>query len=160
MKVVTEAKFSSIIIRLLTIFVFSLLYIFAGLVVAENKELHKFIPPTSTRSLMILVGYIGAIISMNYILAIRGKNFTHWKTEIAFVSFFTVFVTGWLASYLFPLSAKVPKPAYKIWVFSDNIIQAPDFKYLFFWILLLPIGKFCFSRLRILYTSKMIDIKN
>lgn len=146
-----EGHFASIILRLTTLLAFSLLYVFAGMVIIENRELHKMLSPTVARSMMLLLGYCGAIVSMNYYLGIRAQNFTDWRTELLLISFFVVLVLGWLGGYLFPLTITVPAPFWKFW--ASEVMHPPDARFMLFWVLLVPIGTGSYLRLRRLHQS-------
>lgn len=135
----SEGRYTSIIMRLVTLLAFTLFYIFSGLVVIENRQLHKLLSPTFARSMMILVGYCLAVISVNYALALRAKNFTNWRTELTFVAFFVVLVAGGLAGHLFPLVEGVPDPPkWKFW--ADGVQLQPDHRFKLIWFLLIPLG--------------------
>lgn len=148
---ISEEQFSSIILRLCTILAFSIFCVFAGMVLVENRELHKLLSPTVARSMMLLLGYCVAIISMNYYLAIRAQNFTDWRTELSFICFFVVLVIGWLGGYLFPLTIKVPAPFWKLW--ASESMYSPNYSFMLIWLLLIPIGTISFIRLKRLYRS-------
>lgn len=78
----SEFKKASFASRLMTLFALTLLFVFTALVLLENRELEKVFPHSLTRSLAILSGYCVAILSTNYFMALRGRNFIEWKLEL------------------------------------------------------------------------------
>lgn len=141
----SESHFAGIIMRLTSLAFFALVCIFTGMVLVENHELQKMLPPTVARSMMLLFGYCGAIISLNYFLAIRAENFTDWRTELSLIIFFVVLVFGWLGGYLFPLTITVAVPWWKPW--ASGVMNPPDARFMWLWVLPIPIGFILFIRL-------------
>src|SRR5690606_13796302 len=68
-------------LRMLSLGAFSCMALFAALVVIQNEELAKLVPVSTARTLSILFAYIVAMITFNYALAIKGRNFMGWKSE-------------------------------------------------------------------------------
>ena len=64
---------------------------------------------------MILAGYCVAILSANYVAAIRGRNFTDWFTEILIALNFVIFFSAMLLPSLFPVSMEFPCQWWKPW---------------------------------------------
>lgn len=132
-----DSHFASIIMRITSLACAALVCIFAGIVLVENHELQKILPPTFARSMLILVGYFSAISALNYFLAVRAGNFTDWRTELSLVIFFVVFIFGWLGGYLFPLTMTTEGSWWRPW--ATGVTHAPDDRFMWFWVLLIPI---------------------
>jgi hypothetical protein len=98
------AKRSGFVLRMLSLMAFSCMVLFAGIVVIQNEELGKLIPPSTARTMSILFAYIVAIATFNYTLAAKGRNFMGWKNEaLIMLGFFAVFV-GMFLPHAFPTS--------------------------------------------------------
>lgn len=81
----SDDRYSSFILRMLALVAFSLMVTFAAIVVLSNDALKELFPGSASRSLAIMFGYIVAIITFNYALAIKGNNLMPWKVELSMV---------------------------------------------------------------------------
>ena len=110
-----------------------------GFVFLENIELHKLIAPTPFVRIGVLLGQFLALISANYFLAIKGKNFTDAKTEllIVFAGGFTC--VSILGPHMFLRQVGVnAAPWWKPWG-SGSAVYVPESMFLFG---LIPAGLF------------------
>ncbi|MFO7818270.1 MAG: hypothetical protein R6V39_11420 [Desulfovibrionales bacterium] len=98
---------SGFILRMLSLVAFFCMILFAGIVVIQNDELGKIIPPSTERTLSIFFAYIVVMITFNYALAVKGRNFMGWKNEaLIMIGFILVFV-GMFLPHAFPTSELV-----------------------------------------------------
>ena len=97
-------KRSGFVLRLFSLAAFSCMVLFAGLVVLENEELGKLVPPSPVRTLAILFAYIVAIITFNYALAAKGRNFMGWQNEALIMVGFILLFVGMFLPHGFPQS--------------------------------------------------------
>lgn len=81
--------------------------LFAGIVVIENEELGKLVPPSTFRTMAILFGYILAMLTFNYALGVKGRNFMGWKNEAAIMTGFILVFTALFLPFAFPVSESV-----------------------------------------------------
>lgn len=100
-------KKSGFVLRMLSLSAFSCMILFAGIVVIQNEELGKIIPPSTARTLSIFFGYIVAMITFNYALAVKGRNFMGWKNEALIMLGFIVIFVGMFLPHAFPSSEVV-----------------------------------------------------
>ena len=131
-----RASFAS---RILFVFALTLLFIFTALLVLENKELQKFVPSSPLRSIALICGYSVAILSANYLMAIRGNNLTNWQAELLISLNFIIFLASATLPWLLPIVTETKcewwKPLCQIArtetpdnrYFGLLIIQAPIF---------------------------------
>jgi hypothetical protein len=104
----SEPKKAAFAIRLVTLLAATLLFVFSALVVLENKELHKLLPPTPMRAMAILLGYCAAISSANYAFALKGRNLTTWRLELLIVLNYAMFFAACVLPSLFPNTTEPP----------------------------------------------------
>ncbi len=100
-----ERKRVGFLMRILNVFAFSCMALFMALVVVENTELNKLLPPSPERTVAVLLAYTVAIITFNYTLALRGKNLLDWRTELYVIlglvsSLAAIFLTFALRTYV------------------------------------------------------------
>lgn len=100
-------KRSGFVLRMLSLSAFSCMILFAGIVVIQNEELGKIIPPSTARTLSIFFGYIVAMITFNYALAVKGRNFMGWKNEALIMMGFIFTFVGMFLPHAFPSSEVV-----------------------------------------------------
>nr|WP_156889269.1 hypothetical protein [Halomonas sp. 1513] len=97
-------KRSGFILRMLSLVSFSCMILFAGIVVIQNDELGKIFPPSTARTLAILFAYIVAMITFNYALATKGRNFMGWENEALIMIGFVIIFVGMFLPHAFPSS--------------------------------------------------------
>ncbi len=97
-------KRSGFVLRMLSLIAFSCMVLFAGIVVIQNEELGKLIPPSTARTLSIFFAYIVAMITFNYTLAVKGRNFMGWKNEALIMIGFIFAFVGMFLPHAFPTS--------------------------------------------------------
>ncbi len=137
-----EQKVASFAIRLVTLLAVTLLFVFSALVVLENKELHKLLPPTPVRSLAILLGYCAAISSANYAFALKGRNLTTWRLEMLIILNYMMFFAACVLPSLFPITTEP-----KWWQVLRSPISEPN------WIFY---GVLCLQLPLLIYTATAI----
>ena len=120
---VTDFSRASFASRLIVVFAFTLFLVFTALLVLENKELQKVLPHGALRSLVLLLGYSTAILSTNYIMAVRGRNLTHWKTEALISMNFVLFFAAITLPSLFPAPVEPDASWWKFW--QDKSAEEP-----------------------------------
>lgn len=121
---VTDFSRASFASRLIVVFAFTLLFIFTALLVLDNKEIQKLLPHSHLRSVVLLLGYSTAILSTNYVMALRGRNLTHWLTEALISANFVLFFTAMTLPSLFPLTAESVSPWWRFW--QDDQSEEPN----------------------------------
>jgi uncharacterized membrane protein len=99
-----DTKTAGFMLRMLSLVAFSCMILFAGIVVIQNEELGKLIPPSIARTLTILFAYIVAMITFNYALAMKGRNFMGWKNEMLIMIGFILVFLGMFLPHAFPTS--------------------------------------------------------
>lgn len=99
-------KRAGFVLRILSLMAFSCMILFAGIVVVQNEELGKLVPPSTARTLSILFAYIVAMMTFNYALAIKGRNFMGWRNEAYIVVGFMFLFVGMFLPHAFP-TAKI-----------------------------------------------------
>lgn len=99
---------SGFVLRLLSLLSFSCMMIFVGIVVLQNQELQKIIPASNARSFGLFFGYVVAIITFDYALAVKGRNFMGWKVEGAIVAGVAMAFAGAFFPFAFPVIESVP----------------------------------------------------
>jgi len=112
---VTEFSRASFATRLIVVFAFTLLFIFTALLVLDNKEIQKVLPHGPLRSLVLLFGYITAILTTNYVMALRGRNLTDWVTEALISANFVLFFAAMTLPWLFPVAIESTGPWWRFW---------------------------------------------
>jgi len=137
-----RASFAS---RLVVVFASTLLFIFTALLILDNKELHKFAPPSTLRSAAILCGYTAGILSLNYIMAVRGRNFSHWLVELLISFNFILLLATATLPWLFPTTIESAGNWKTLWVSTKT--TEPNYNY--FWLLILEIPLFLYTAYRI-----------
>lgn len=137
-----EPKKAAFAIRLVTLLAVTLLFVFSALVVLENKELHKLLPPTPTRALAILLGYCAAISSTNYAFALKGRNLTTWRLELLIVLNYAVFFAACVLPSLFPITTEPKWP----WPFGKPTSEPNS---LFYGVLLLQLPLLIYTAIAI-----------
>lgn len=142
----SEFRKSSFVSRLVTLLAITVLLVFTALVVIENKELEKLLPPSTFRSLALLLGYTVVILSSNYLMANRGRNFTIWRTELLITFNYVWLFSAILLPWLFPLSVDIDKPWYK--PFADSTETAPNYWYLAMLVIQIPIAWLTFKKVK------------
>lgn len=116
-------------LRMLSLGAFSCMALFAALVVIQNEELAKLVPVSTARTLSILFAYIVAMITFNYALAIKGRNFMGWKSEsLVMLGFILVFV-GMFLPHAFPVSGVVETKSWLPFVSKQQLMFKPDWRY-------------------------------
>lgn len=143
---ISEFRKSSFVNRLITLLSITILLVFTALVAIENKELEKLLPPSKSRSLALLFGYTVAILSSNYLMAIRGRNFTNWKTELLISFNYVWLFSTILLPWLFPISVDIDTPWYK--PFSDSTERVPNFWFLFMGMVQIPVAWITFKKVK------------
>lgn len=98
----SNTKSSGFVLRMLSLLAFSCMILFAGIVVIQNQELGKLIPPSTPRTLVILFAYIVSMITFNYALAAKGRNFMGWKNEFFIMLGFIIVFIGMFLPHAFP----------------------------------------------------------
>jgi len=146
---VRKASFAS---RILTVLALTIFFVFTALVAVDNNELEKIFPPSTVRSLSLLAGYSVAILSSNYLMAIRGKNFTFWKIEILISINFIIFFLAILSPWLFPLTIQLDTPWYK--PLSDSTKSGQNYWFYGVFILQLPLLWVTFKKIRYHFSSQ------
>lgn len=132
-----ETRKSSFVARIMTVLAITLTAIFSVLVVLGATEINKIFPNTPTRSLAILLGSIVPILTSNYFLAIRGRNFINWETELLISLNFILLYSVILLPWLFPLSVEAEHPWYM--PFFDSTNRMPNYWFFGIFILLVPL---------------------
>lgn len=130
---VTEFSRASFASRLIVVFAVTLLFIFTTLLVLDIKEIQKVLPHGKLRSLVLLFAYSTGILTTNYVMALKGRNLTHWITELLISANFVLFFAAMTLPYLFPLAhesqwwrlwqdeADIPNK----WLYTLLVLQAP-----------------------------------
>ncbi len=80
-----KAFLASITVRMLYVAILTAAMVVGGFVLLENRELHKVVPFTHLVHVGVLLGQALTIVSTNYFLASRAKNFTDSITEICII---------------------------------------------------------------------------
>ncbi|MCE8004408.1 hypothetical protein [Billgrantia ethanolica] len=122
-------KRSGFVLRLFSLAAFSCMVLFAGIVVIQNEELGKLIPPSTARTLSILFAYIVAMTTFNYALAAKGRNFMGWKSEIFIMSGFAVTFVGMFLPHAFPSSQVVVTESWIPFSSKENTFLKPSWFY-------------------------------
>ena len=131
----SEFKKASFASRLVTLLALTLLFVFTALVLLDNREVEKIFPHSFIRSLAILFGYCVAILSTNYFMALRGRNFIHWKLEILIALNYILFFSAWTLPWLFPIFTESAGPWWQPWRKATH----PEQNLAFYGILILQI---------------------
>lgn len=125
-------KKSGFVLRFLSLPPLTCGFLFLGIVIVSNSELQKIIPESPFRSLSIMFFYIVAIMSFNYMLALRGQNFMGWKVEGAIVTFFAFIFASFFLPYCFPLNVEVEAGGLIGWIGATDVQQKPNWAFLWF----------------------------
>lgn len=141
----SEFKKASFASRLMTLFALTLLFVFTALVLLENRELEKVFPHSLTRSLAILSGYCVAILSTNYFMALRGRNFIEWKLELLIAFNFILFFSALTLPWLFPVFGETPGPWWQPW----RKVTHPEQNIAFYGVLVLQIPLLIFTTFKV-----------
>ena len=147
-------KRSGFVLRMLSLIAFSCMVLFAGIVVMQNEELGKIVPPSTARTLSIFFAYIVSMITFNYALATKGRNFMGWKNEALIMIGFIVAFVGMFLPHAFPTSQVImteswipfsTKEATQLkanWVYAlVSLISLPFFYKAFQGIMAMPLWK-------------------
>lgn len=138
---------SGFVLRMLSLLALACALLFTSLVILDNEELHKVIPPSPFRSLAIFFGYMVALISFNYISAARGKNFMGWKVEGAIALGFLFVFAGFYFPFAFALETEIVSGGVAGLFQSAETETAPDWQYLWLAVLAVPAFAFAFWKL-------------
>lgn len=148
---VTEFSRASFASRVITVFAFTLLFIFTVLLFLDNKEIQKVIPHGPLRSLVLLLGYSTAILATNYVMALRGRNLTHWLTETLISANFVLFFAAMTLPSLFPIAIESTGPWWRVW--REGVVEEPN-KWLYALLLLqIPLLAVTVARVRAFFRS-------
>ena len=142
------SKRSGFILRLLALAAFSLTLLFAALLVNDNRELQKLVPPSPFRSLSIMFGYIVALISFNYMMAVRGRNFMGWKVEAALTSGFICIFVSLFLPFAFPRESEIETNGLISFVIGNEKTEQPRWTLSFLIIMSFPLFFYSFNKLR------------
>lgn len=152
---INEFKKASFASRLVTLFAVVLMFIFSALVILDNNELKKILPHSPARSLALFFGYCFAILSTNYLMALRGRNLIDWKSEILISINFMLFFSAWTLPWLFPIILESRGPWWKLFQKITQLQQNPIFYFVF--LIQLPILIYTIIRLRRFFRSNASD---
>ena len=141
----SEFKKASFASRLVTLFALTLLFVFTALVLLDNREVEKIFPHSFIRSLAILFGYCVAILSTNYFMAIRGRNFIHWKLEILIALNYVLFFSACTLPWLFPIFAESASPWWQPW----RKVTHPEQNIAFYGILIVQLPFLLFTIIKV-----------
>ena len=109
----SDFKKASFSYRLMTVLALTILFVFTALVLLENREIQKLLPHSNMRSFAILFGYCVAILSTNYFMALRGRNFIEWKIELLIAFNYVLLFSALTIPFLFPILPD-PQPWWKL----------------------------------------------
>ena len=142
------SKRSGFVLRFLSLSAFAFTLLFAALVVMENRELEKLVPPSAFRSLALMCGYIVAIFGFNYAMAVRGRNFMGWKVEAAMIVGFVIIFVSLFLPFAFPNETEVESSGLTGLFGAAEIESEP--RWAFSWLLLcsLPMFAYVYYKLR------------
>lgn len=117
-------KRSGFALRLMSLGAFSCMMIFAAIVVLQNAELEKVVPSSPARTMMLLFGYTLSIITFNYAMAIKGRNFMGWKIEAVTMIGAALVFSGIFLAHGFPVVKEVKSES---WIpFISSQISEPN----------------------------------
>lgn len=89
---------------------------FTTLIVIDNQELRKIFTTPLLLNLGLISGSVIPIISVNYMTALKGRNFQHWLTEVLLVVGFIFLYLAIVLPHAFPASVEdIDKPFWKFW---------------------------------------------
>lgn len=149
---VTEFSKASFASRVLTVFAFTLLFIFTVFLFLDNKEIQKLIPVGLHRSLVLLLGYSTAILATNYVMALRGRNLTDWLTEIFIAANFVLFFAAMTLPSLFPVEITSESPWWRFWL-EDDVVEVPNKSFYALLLLQVPLLAVAVVRVRAFFRS-------
>lgn len=134
-----STKRAGFILRLFSLAAFSCMVLFAGIVVVQNEELGKLLPPSTSRTLAILFGYVVAILTFNYALGLKGRNFMGWKNEALLVGGFIVVFIAMFLPHAFPIQEVVVSDSWIPFRSEENTHLKPNWKLAWGCLLALPL---------------------
>lgn len=144
--------------RLLYLAALSAFLTLGGFVFVENRELQKVVPATGSLKASILLGYLLALIMVNYMMAIRGDNWTDPAGEALVVLGCWLTVVTFVGPSMFPVVVPgEPLPAWHFWG-GDNGVLTPDRRW--YWLLVAAVSLLVFALVRIgrfLYVSSKLS---
>ena len=121
---VTEFSRASFSSRLIVVLAFTLFAAFTALTILDNREFEKILPRSPLRSLSLLFGYSAGILALNYALAHRGRNLTHWATEALIAANFVLLFSALTLPYLFPSPTEASQPWWRFW--DTKVVPEPN----------------------------------
>ncbi len=131
-------KRTGFILRLFSLAAFSCMVLFAGIVVIQNGELEKLLPPSTARTLAILFGYVVAILTFNYALGLKGRNFMGWKNEAMLIIGFVIVFIAMFLPHAFPMQEVVVSESWIPFLPKEDTYLKPDWKLALIGVLALP----------------------
>ena len=115
-----------VINRFIYLAVLTALLVVGGYVYLENTEVHKIWPPTRLHLIGMLLAQSLTLAGANYLLAIKGKNFTEPKAEVAFLFACILALVSFEAPYMFERQIGVDIIERLFWWDTVTPIIAPD----------------------------------
>jgi hypothetical protein len=143
----------SIINRFLILLALSFLYSVLGIVIVENSEINKLFPPSPAKFIALALGYIAAIFSTNYILALRGNNFTTYKIELLAMFICVILFLGFYCPFSFQNITVTSK-----WYFLSTETKQPNYYYFYLLVLACPAAILFYKELAsFVYKHNLLD---
>lgn len=138
---------SGFVLRMLGLCAFSCALVFSGIVVLENEELNKLVPPGAAKSMAMIFGYLVAMVSFNYLMAIRGGNFMGWKIELSMMLGLAALFIAILVAFAFPQSQSVRAEGVRGLVGLTVVDSRPNWTFLWGGVLAIPLLAYSFREL-------------
>ena len=138
---------SGFVLRVLGLCAFSCALVFSGIVVLENEELNKLVPPSAAKSMAMIFGYLVAMVSFSYLMAIRGGNFMGWKIELSMMLGLAALFVSILLAFAFPEIASVRAEGVRGFVGFTEVNSRPNWTFLWGGALAVPFFAYSFREL-------------
>lgn len=134
---------SGFVLRVLGLCALSSALVFSGIVVLENEEINKLIPPSTAKSMAMIFGYLVALISFDYLMAIRGGNFMGWKIELSMMLGVAAVFIAIMLPFAFPESESVRSEGITRFFGFTTVESRPNWSFL--WISFMAVPLFVYS---------------
>lgn len=122
--------------------------LFAAIVVLDNAEIEKIFPSSNARTLLLMFGYIVAIMSFNYVMGLRGRNFMGWKVELALVSLFVFLFLAVFLPFGFPQLTENRDGGFAGFFETTSVDIAPEWAWSWIGVSALPLAVYIIWKLR------------
>ncbi|WP_194756639.1 hypothetical protein [Aliidiomarina indica] len=141
-------KRSGFILRLLTICAFTCMMLFTAIVIVQNEELGKLVPPSTIRTLALMFGYIVALCTFNYAMAIKGRNFMGWQNELFIMLGFVIVFIAMFLPHAFPTNEVTRVDSWVPFMSKETFVLKANWKFAYILFLAVPFFMVAWKRIK------------